>query len=56
MQVDGLAAEEKYGQDVGLPPLAKAMDEVGLKEVETYESCFHNMVTQYITTRTVMDQ
>ena len=37
------------------PPLEDAMAEAGLQEVETYISCRHNTVEQYITTRPIMD-
>ena len=37
------------------PPLEDAMAEAGLQEVETYVSCLHNTVVQYIATNPIMD-
>ena len=37
------------------PLLEDAMEEAGLKEVETYVSCRQNTVAQFIVTRTIMD-
>ena len=37
------------------PPLAEVMAEAGLKEVDTYIAHLQNTVTQYITTRPIMD-
>ena len=37
------------------PPLAEAMAEAGLQVVETYSARHQNTVTQYISTRPIMD-
>ena len=37
------------------PLLEYAMEEAGLKEVETYVSCRQNTVAQFIVTRPIMD-
>ena len=37
------------------PPLAEAMAEVVLQEVDTYVSHHHNKVVQYITNRPIMN-
>ena len=37
------------------PPLEDVMAEERLQEVETYASIFHNTVSQFIATRTIME-
>ena len=37
------------------PPLEDVMAEAGLREVETHASCRQNTVSQYISTRPIMD-
>ena len=37
------------------PPLAEAIVEVGLHEVDTYAACCQNTAAQYIETRPIMD-
>ena len=40
---------------MGVPPIAEALREAGLKELELYTRRRNNMVVQFIATRPIMD-